>query len=164
MLHWTPSASGDVYSPMIRIEGTEDAFISCSIGFDSPSRKLHTSRSGRSVAPHLQHNKQVNCKLSTISRSLAVAAERVACIRSRSARSLTRAWHASERDQPHRVARKASRMETRGDSVPSRCVGKKAEKRGKISGYGAQLRNSPPEGGELPPRSPPTQRLPHSRR
>ena len=83
----------------------EDAFISCSIGLDPPSSKLHTSRSGCSVAPHLQHNKQVNCKLSTISRSLAVAAERVACIRSRSARSLTRAWHASERDQRHRASR-----------------------------------------------------------
>jgi len=90
---------------MIRIEGTEDAFISCSIGFDPPSSKLHTSRSGCSVAPHLQHNKQVNCKLSTISRSLAVATERIACTRSRSARSLTRAWHASERDQRHRASR-----------------------------------------------------------
>eukprot|EP00964_Phaeocystis_antarctica_P112251 scaffold76439_cov48-Phaeocystis_antarctica.AAC.2 len=51
------------------------------------------------VAPHLQHDKQVDCKLSTISRGRAVAAERTACTRSRSAISQTRAWH-RERARP----------------------------------------------------------------
>ena len=41
MLHWTASASGDVCSPMIRIEYNEDAFISCSIVLDHPGSKLH---------------------------------------------------------------------------------------------------------------------------
>eukprot|EP00964_Phaeocystis_antarctica_P027454 scaffold15498_cov33-Phaeocystis_antarctica.AAC.1 len=76
---------------MIRIKDTEDAFINCSIGFDPPGSKLHTSMSGCGFAPHLQHNKQVDCKLSTISRSRAVAAERTVCTRSRSARPQTRA-------------------------------------------------------------------------
>ena len=40
LLHWTASASGDVCSPMIRIEYNEDAFISCSIVLDHPSSKL----------------------------------------------------------------------------------------------------------------------------
>ena len=38
---WTSSASGDVCSPMIRIEYNEDAFTSCSIGLDHPGTKLH---------------------------------------------------------------------------------------------------------------------------
>jgi len=41
LLHWTSSASGDVCSPMIRIEYNEDAFISCSIVLDHPGSKLH---------------------------------------------------------------------------------------------------------------------------
>ena len=41
LLHWTASASGDVCSPMIRIEYNEDAFISCSIGLDHPGSNLH---------------------------------------------------------------------------------------------------------------------------
>ena len=41
LLHWTSSASGDVCSPMIRIEYNEDAFTSCSIGLDHPGTKLH---------------------------------------------------------------------------------------------------------------------------
>ena len=41
LLHWASSASGDVCSPMIRIEYNEDAFISCSIGLDHAGSKLH---------------------------------------------------------------------------------------------------------------------------
>ena len=40
-LHLTSSASCAVYSPMIRLEYSEDAFISCSFGLDHPGSKLH---------------------------------------------------------------------------------------------------------------------------
>ena len=35
---------------MIRIEDTEDAFISCQLGLDHPSSKLHKSRSACDAA------------------------------------------------------------------------------------------------------------------
>ena len=40
-LHLTSSASCAAYSPMIRLEYSEDAFISCSFGLDHPGSKLH---------------------------------------------------------------------------------------------------------------------------
>ena len=40
-LHLTSSACCAVYSPMIRIEYSEDAFISCSVGLDHLGSKLH---------------------------------------------------------------------------------------------------------------------------
>ena len=40
-LHLTSSASCAAYSPMIHLEYSEDAFISCSFGLDHPGSKLH---------------------------------------------------------------------------------------------------------------------------
>ena len=69
LLHWTSSASGDVCSPMIRIEYNEDAFTSCSIGLDHPGTKLHKSvlleeLVVRLVVHHLEQQRQLKFVMS----------------------------------------------------------------------------------------------------